>query len=82
MYSAKCYTKYVGLEVEIDGVTYRSESKPDMKNCTECDIYKANPPKRMFSVPLCYEHSIGRRRVFKYCESNHCLVWKLKKSNG
>lgn len=75
-------TKHIGLEVEIGGKTYCSESMLDKKNCTICDIYKAKPPMSMIQFPLCYDHSLGNRRVYSYCESNHCLVWKLKKSNG
>ena len=68
-------TKYVGIEVEIGGITYCSKSISDKVNCTACDIFKARPPRNMAQVPLCYEHSIGKRRVYNYCESNHTLLW-------
>ena len=35
--------KYDGLEVEIEGVVYRAQVKPN-RVCADCDIYKENPP--------------------------------------
>jgi hypothetical protein len=68
-------TKYEGLEVEIEGITYRAQVMQEKKDCTACDIYKASNPKYMTQYPLCYDYSIGKHRVVDYCGASHLLTW-------
>ena len=66
--------KYDGLEVEIEGIVYRAQVKPN-RVCADCDIYKENPPRFMTQYPLCYDYSLRTHRVVDYCGANHQLIW-------
>ena len=66
--------KYDGLEVEIEGIVYRAQVKPN-RVCADCDIYKENPPRIMTQYPLCYDYSLRTHRVVDYCGANHQLIW-------
>ena len=68
-------TKYEGLKVEIEGVTYCAQVMQEKIDCTACDIYKASNPKYMTQYPLCYDYSIGKHRVVDYCGASHLLTW-------
>ena len=73
--SKKDNTKYEGLEVEIEGTTYRAQVMQEKKDCTACDIYKASNPKYMTQYPLCYDYSLRTHKVVDYCGANHSLIW-------
>ena len=51
-------------QVTIDGTTYRFE-KVDHRDCTDCDIYKAEPPG-IFDTPLCCKYNARGKRIYTY----------------
>ena len=70
-------------KVTINGVTYIAvdtpkEGKED--NCLECDIFKARPPRFMFSNPICCDKEYSWINLSCCLKSNRNIhrIWKIK----
>ena len=59
----------------IEGRTFQSVIVPQMKKCTECDIFKMRPPQSMAALPLCYDYSSGKRKIVSLCQSFR-IIWE------
>jgi hypothetical protein len=66
------------LVVTIDGKTYYSEKAPNKIDCTDCDIFKAKPPRSMIEVPLCYTNSLNNHKIVDYCRAKR-IIWKRER---
>lgn len=62
----------------IDGVRFVAVKRKDKTKCTECDIYKLDPPKTAFHYPLCYEQKCGAKLIVDICSKFKC-IWKRKR---
>lgn len=62
----------------IEGKEFVAVKCPNKTNCTECDIYKLDPPKSMVQSPLCYEYNCGTHKIVDICSRYKC-IWKRKR---
>lgn len=64
----------------IDGKGFVAVKCTDKTKCTECDIYKLQPPRTMIQYPLCYDYNCGTHKIVDVCSKYKC-IWKRKRKS-
>ena len=64
----------------IEGKHFVAVKCENKTKCSECDIFKLDPPMSMIQSPLCYKYNCGTHKIVDVCSRYKC-IWKRKRKS-